>query len=322
MSGQLDLRRVIIFCVIAYAFAGATAGYLALSGGLSGDVTVIPALASMAIVVVGYMAAPMYAHILTRLVTREGWRDLKLRPRLRAGWPAWLGAWFLPGILTVAGGIVYFLMFPRHYDPELGQVKALLDQAAAQTGQRPPFSPLQTAGIQALVGMLLAPLLNALPTFGEEFGWRAYLQPKLMVLGWRRAMLWMGLIWGTWHWPILALGHNYGLDYPGAPWLGMLTFVWFTLTAGTVLGWLTLRGGSVWPAVIGHGAINGIAALAILFAQGDYSLLLGPAPFGLVGSIPLTVVAIWMWLNPPTTPAQSGAAVAPNCAGEPSGSPA
>ena len=31
---------------------------------------------------------------------------------------------------------------------------------------------------------------------------------------------------------------------------------------GTFLAWIVLRAGSGWPAVIGHAAINGIAALA------------------------------------------------------------
>ena len=300
MNGQLDLRRVILFCFIAFGFAAATAGYLALNGGL--NPTTAPPLMTIGIVVVGYMGAPMYAHILTRVITKEGWRDLPLRLHFRRGWPAWLGAWFLPGILTIVGGIVYFVIFPQHYDPALGRVQAMLDQATAQTGTQVPFSPLQIAGLQTLQGMLIAPLLNALPSFGEEFGWRAYLQPKLMVLGWRRAMVWMGVIWGFWHWPILALGHNYGLDYPGAPWLGMLAFVWFTFILGTLLGWLTVRGGSVWPAVIGHGAVNGIAGLGILFAQGNPNLLVGPVPYGLIGGLAFSAVAIWMWFNPPSLP--------------------
>ncbi len=316
MNEQLDLRRVILFCSIAFAFAAATAGYLALNGGLGGGPTTLPPLLTVGIVVVGYMGAPTYAHLLTRLITQEGWRDLHLRLSFRRGWPAWLGAWFLPGILTIVGGAVYFAIFPQHFDPALGPIRAMLDQAAAQTGRQVPLSPLQVAGLQTLQGLLLAPLLNAIPTFGEEFGWRAYLQPKLMVLGWRRAMVWMGVIWGVWHWPILALGHNYGLNYPGAPWLGMLDFVWFTFILGTLLGWLTIRGGSVWPAVIGHGALNGIAALGVLFAKSNPNLLIGPAPYGLVGGVAFTAVAVWMWFHPPVAPAPLPVTTREGVAGE------
>jgi len=47
------------------------------------------------------MWAPSLAHILTRLVTGEGWKNLGLRLNLRKGWPFWLAAWFLPGLLTL-----------------------------------------------------------------------------------------------------------------------------------------------------------------------------------------------------------------------------
>jgi RsiW-degrading membrane proteinase PrsW (M82 family) len=65
---------------------------------------------------------------------------------------------------------------------------------------------------------------------------------------------------------------------------------------GTFLGWATLRGGSVWPAVIGHAAINGIAGLGILFAQGEPNLLLGPMSSGLIGSAGFTLAALLIFL--------------------------
>jgi membrane protease YdiL (CAAX protease family) len=39
--------------------------------------------------------------------------------------------------------------------------------------------------------------------FGEEIGWRGYLLPHLMGLGFRRALLLSGLLHGLWHLPIL-----------------------------------------------------------------------------------------------------------------------
>jgi uncharacterized protein len=292
---NLDLRRVLIFCGFAFAISGSAAIYVALTGGLTDGMTGTTVL----ILAAWYMPGPALANLLTRWVTGEGFGDLWLRPKLRQGWRAWVGAWFLPGLLTLAGIAVYFVVFPQHYDGSLGTVQRLLEQAAVQTGQVVPISPWAFVALQTVQALLIAPLLNSLASLGEEFGWRAYLQQKLMVLGWRQAMVWMGVIWGVWHWPILALGYNYGFDYPGAPWLGMLAFVWFTFTFGTILGWLTLHGQSVWPAVIGHGAFNGIAGLAVLFSQGDPHPVLGPAPIGLVGGLLFTVVGLWLWLRTP-----------------------
>jgi membrane protease YdiL (CAAX protease family) len=49
--------------------------------------------------------------------------------------------------------------------------------------------------------------------FGEEFGWRGYLLPRLLPLGEVKAAIIVGLIWGPWHLPVLIVG----LNYPGEP---------------------------------------------------------------------------------------------------------
>ena len=292
MKDELDLKRILIY--VAWACGIAWAGGLALylTGGLAND------LRTMLLLTIVYMGAPAMAHVLTRLVTREGWHGLYLWPRLRRGWPYWLVCWFAPGLLTFAGAAVFFALFPRYYDPSLDAVRRLLQAAAEQAGQpMPEISPWLVVVTQTVQAMLIAPILNALPTLGEEFGWRAYLQPRLMALGGRKAVLLTGAIWGVWHWPAIAMGRNYGLRYPGAPWLGVLAMVWFTLALGTLLGWASLRAGSVWPAVIGHGAINGMAGIGALFVQGQPNPLLGPLPVGLIGSagLALAALAILAW---------------------------
>ncbi len=283
----IDRRRVTVFLAFAYGIAWAFALVVYLTGGLVNSPVLIPALnvtLATVLLALGVMWAPALAHILTRLVTREGWGDVGLRPNLRRGWPYWLAAWFLPGILTLVGMIAFFALFPTFFDPSLGAIMQLLPPGAS-------IDPWVLAVAQLVQAMLIAPLINGFFTFGEEFGWRAYLQPKLMPLGGRTAILLVGLIWGLWHAPIIAMGHNYGFDYPGAPWSGILMFVWIAVLFAALLGWVTVRGGSVWPAVIGHGAINGIAGLGVLFVQGQPNPLLGPLPVGVIGSLGFAVAA-------------------------------
>ena len=283
----IDRRRVTVFLAFAYGIAWAFALVVYLTGGLANSPVLIPALnvtLATVLLALGVMWAPALAHILTRLVTREGWGDVGLRPNLRRGWPYWLAAWFLPGILTLVGMIAFFALFPTFFDPSLGAIMQLLPPGDS-------IDPWVLAVAQLVQAMLIAPLINGFFTFGEEFGWRAYLQPKLMPLGGRTAVLLVGLIWGLWHAPIIAMGHNYGFDYPGAPWSGILMFVWIAVLFAALLGWVTVRGGSVWPAVIGHGAINGIAGLGVLFVQGQPNPLLGPLPVGVIGSLGFAVAA-------------------------------
>lgn len=293
MKSTLDRKRILIFLALAFGIAWAGALVIYLTGGLASSPF------TYLILTVVYMGAPAIAHVVTRVITHEGWGTLYLRPRLRREWPYWVAAWFAPGVLTIIGMIVFFVIFPRYYDPDLNAVKQMLETQAALTGQPvQDINPWMIIVSQTVMALILAPLLNGFATFGEEFGWRAYLQPKLLPLGGRAAMLAMGVIWGVWHWPLIAMGHNYGLDYPGAPWGGMFMMVWGTLLWGTLLGWLTLRAGSVWPAVIGHAAINGIAALGMLFVQGEPNPLLGPLPVGLIGAVGFTVVALALFAQP------------------------
>ncbi|MCC9076750.1 CPBP family intramembrane metalloprotease [Litorilinea aerophila] len=291
-------RRVVLFLLLAFGLAWATALVIYGMGGLNGGPALVPGVLNLATVLVAlvYMPAPALAHVLTRLWTREGWQGSGLRPHLRRAWPYWLAAWVLPALLTLLGSGLYFLLFPHQFDPSLGVLRQLLAQAGRA---EPPISLSALAALQLIQAVLLAPLVNGLFTFGEEFGWRAYLQPKLLPLGWRPAMVLMGIIWGLWHAPLIAMGHNYGVGYPGAPWSGILAMIWFTFVVGTFLGWLTVQGRSVWPAVIGHAAINGVGTFPALLTQGEPNPLLGPLPVGLIGSAGFTLVALWcLWREP------------------------
>jgi membrane protease YdiL (CAAX protease family) len=68
------------------------------------------------------------------------------------------------------------------------------------TGSTPLFtSILITAGKV----FLLLPV-----SFGEEYGWRGYLLPRLLPLGEIKGTVILGLIWACWHLPPLTLAHD------------------------------------------------------------------------------------------------------------------
>lgn len=303
MLSPTNKKRIGIYLAFAFGISWATGGVIYLTGGLQNSPTFSLGGTSLTLAWVllatVYMFGPALAHLLTRLVTREGKAGLLLEPKFSHGrWVQWLLAWFLPGLLTVLGLVIFFLIFPQHYDPTLDTLSQQLEAAGASN----VANPWLIVVIQGLQAIFLAPLLNAIATFGEEFGWRGYLQPKLMPLGARKAILLTGVIWGVWHWPVILMGYNYGLDYFGAPFLGPLAMVWFTLVVGVFLGWLTIRSENVWPAVIAHGALNGIAALGLILVKGNPSSLFGPAPTGLVGGLGFTLAALLILFLPNSLP--------------------
>ena len=119
-----------------------------------------------------------------------------------------------------------------------------------------------------LINVLAVPvnaLISSLAAFGEELGWRGWLLPNLLPLGRWPALLLSSVIWSLWHAPIILLGYNFG--YTDAR--GLVLMTGFCLGVGVLLGWLRLRTASVWPAVIGHGAVNTATAATLLLLHAD-----------------------------------------------------
>jgi len=291
-------KRITIFLVLAFGIAWITALIIFLTGGLENS-QVLDATSGFTLAFLllagPYMWAPAIANLLTRLITREGNRNYRLKPEVKQAWPYWVTAWVAPAILISLGAALFFLLFPQFLDGAFQTVRMQI----AFSGQDPDIMNIpQLLLMQSLFAILIAPLLNGIATFGEEFGWRAYLLPKLLDLGVKKALIISGIIWGIWHLPVIAMGYNYGSGYPGAPWLGMVIMVWVTMAWGILIGWLTLRGKSVWPAVIAHGALNGFAAISTLVTKGSPSPLVGPLPTGVIASLPFVVAAIWVLFSP------------------------
>lgn len=293
-DGPLEERRLGLFLTFAFGIAWATAGFIYANGGLTDSPTVVdsgPLSLTLAglLLPTAYMFAPGVANVLTRALTREGWDDLGLSVGLLDHWKTYLVAWFAPGLLTALGAALFFAVFPQYFDPTASSFAS-----AAAGGADVGTSPLALAAITVGAAFVINPLFNTVFGFGEEFGWRAYLLPKLTPLGLRKAVVVQGLIWGAWHWPLIGMGYEYGFDYVGFPWVGFVVFLAFALAAGTFLAWLTLQAGCVWPASLGHGAINATAVVAVVFSRGDPSYLLGPLPVGLVAAVPWLAVAGYM----------------------------
>lgn len=298
MINSQDKKRINIFLAFAFGISWAGALVIYRTGGLENspvfDIAGLQVSLALLLLPTVYMFGPAIANVITRWLTKEGKQDLYLKPHFDGGrWVYFLAAWVLPGVLTIFGMILFFLLFPRYYDADLSILRAQIDLAGM--GE---INVWLIVVIQTIQAILIAPLLNAIPTFGEEFGWRGYLQPKLMPLGGRKAVLWTGLIWGVWHWPIILMGYNYGFDYFGAPFLGPLAFLVFTIATSALFGWVTIKADNVWPAVIGHGALNGIAALSILLVQGEPDTLLGPLPVGVIGGAGFIIIGVILFLSP------------------------
>lgn len=131
-------------------------------------------------------------------------------------------------------------------------------------------------------------------------GLEGYLLPKMLQKhGILPTLLINGVIWGLWHAPLTALGHNYGMGYKGFPVTGILAMCIFCIIMGVIFSYITIRTGSCLPAVLAHGSLNGFAAAPLFFTDGtDINPFIGPAPTGIIGGCAFIICAVIMtvWL--------------------------
>ncbi len=288
-----DLKRALIYLLITF---GLTWGYcfLILYPIVNGEsLTGVPSVTAQ-LMTAACMFFPAIGVLLTRLITKEGFKDAWLRPNLKKNLRFYLLAWFGPGILTFLGSGLYFLLVPGSFDPSCGYMRLTMEAAGVPyETQAVPMNLLML--IQFMQALFLAPAMNFVTCFGEEWGWRGYLLPKVSRhLSTVPTLLITGIIWGLWHAPLTAIGHNYGLGYWGFPFTGIAMMCLFCITLGIFISYVTLKTKSCIPAIIAHGAVNGIAATGIYFTYDGGNPFVGPAPTGIIGMIPFIIVAVVM----------------------------
>ena len=218
------------------------------------------------------------------------WKDV-LKPKIKGNGRSYAFAWFMPVVLVLAGMILYFVIFRNQFDAEF----EYLNQQIAAMGQ--PLTPTTVILITLLQVLTYAPLINCLLAVGEELGWRGFLYPELRKsFSPLKAHLITALIWSLWHLPINMAGHNYGIQYPGYPFIGILAMFMFCLSIGILMSLLYEKTGSVWVCAILHGAVNAAGNFPIIFQKLSYMsgayTVLGPALNGLIAGLPALVLAL------------------------------
>ena len=247
------------------------------------------------------MMIMMFVPLLGVLLSGNALRGMGWKPRLKGKVRMVLAAWFLPAILVAVGAVIYFAVFPGHFDMSGEYLAANVGAEALQQIQAQGLTYPVYILISILSCLTYAPPFNMLLAIGEEAGWRGYLYPQLKArFGKRRGWLIGGVIWGMWHWPLMWLtGYEYGTDYVGFPVVGMLIFCIFAVSAGILCDWLYEKTECIWIPALLHGAINaaGTVPLAVCAANTGSAILLGPAPIGVLAGLPLLACAMALLLK-------------------------
>lgn len=201
------------------------------------------------------MWMPALAGVIMRLIKGEGlFKDLNWNP-LKA-WKLILAAAFIPlaielfslmAILGLNGAELKadYLVF------EEGKVSVGGTALLFGAGLQPWYVFIPNYLLSYFTGVLFYSLLFA---FGEEYGWRGYLQQQWAPENSRIAgFLSIGLIWGLWHLPGIMLGHNFP-EYRilGAMVLMPLICIAFSFAFGMPFN----KKKVIWLPAVFHGAVN------------------------------------------------------------------
>lgn len=145
---------------------------------------------------------------------------------------------------------------------------------------------------------------NMFILLGEELGWRAYLYDKLEELfsgNHKRAVslsvIIGGILWGLWHAQLVVVsGLNYGKDYAGYPYVGIILMCISCIFMGAFLQLLRKKTDSVIAPTLAHAVIDScIPAIVSMFLSGNESGNI-QFTFGIYGLlVPAIVVGIPSW---------------------------
>ena len=219
--------------------------------------------------------------------TKEGWKSLGLH---RLGLNVWWIAFGLTLLITVAASaVVWATPLASFVVPEGGILNAILS-------------------FFIFFGMVVL-------FFGlaEEIGMRGYLQPHLMSLGRTRALFLVGLVFATWHMPLIFLAPAQANFPTGNLLLFFPLFYGTVVAASFFFGYLRIYTGSIWPASIAHAVHNavwsGVGAFTLITASpllvnvylvGDFGLLI------LIGTV-IGAIGVGYYLRNGMDQAQSDA---------------
>ncbi len=247
------------------------------------------------------LAVMMFVPMLGVFISGAKIKDVGFKPNIKKNILPILIAWFSPAILTTLGALLYFLVFPSHFDLSgKAIIKDFGEDILKQMEQQGITYPVYLL-ISIISCITYAPFLNMFFALGEEVGWRGFLYPQLKAkFGYKLGNIIGGIIWGCWHWPLIWLiGYEYGTDYFGFPVVGMLLFCIITIGLGIMCDWLYEKSNCIWIPAIFHGAFNAAAGipLYITYTNTSSMRLLGAAPNGLLSGLPILIFALILLLR-------------------------
>lgn len=288
---RMETKRIMIFLVICFGMTWFMEIFSVIPLYKSNDAEAIKDAVDM---ISQIMLAPALAAIAARLFTKEGLVKSGFQFNFSEHRFLFLFGWFGTTALTFIGAILYFIVFRENFDPNMTEFVASYSTSVENTGvQVDAVEIVASFKADLFVKVFTAAVLDIMSSFGEEWGFRAYLLPKLFrKIGAIPAMIISGLISGLWYAPLVYLGYYYGDTNAGFPIVNILAMCIFSMVTGIIYSFLCLRTGSIFPSVFAHSAVSVMRSQATLMTFDGGNHFIGPAPTGILSGLPFIVTAV------------------------------
>ena len=240
-----------------------------------------------------YMFFPLITALVLQAIDKEKFNHTGL-VNFKLKW-SWLVAWLLPVVLVflciLINGMMPGVSLEYNSEQLITQYHVPEDQqemVREQMGQMPAYLMIL---ITLASGLFMGITINALASFGEEYGWRNYLVGALREVKFWKAALFIGIVWGIWHFPLILMGHN----YPNEPRWGVLLMVVMCVLLGIIELYFVLKTKSMVVAAIMHGTFNAVAGMVIYFTLGGNDFLNGMPGLSGFFTMALAILGIWIY---------------------------
>lgn len=285
IKNKVDLKKVSIFILLAYALAWIPEFWYFFSGGTidSGWFTLLA---------VGCMFAPAAAAIfIQKTIVKAPLSEIGLHYRFTKWYVIAIAIAITVTLLSIpisallsesefTNGLPFLIEQINKSSEIASSEKEMVIETLKEYGD---WLPYIIVGASIIGASLVGPTLNAIPALGEELGWRGFLYKELKPVGFWTSSLIIGIVWGFWHLPLVIHGFN----YPDAPVAGIFMMVLFTILLSPIFNHVLEKSGTVITAAAFHGTINAVAGLPLLFFLGASQMVIGIN--GLAGALVLSL---------------------------------
>ncbi len=245
-----------------------------------------------------FMGTPALAVFITRKTTKDHTK-LPFNINIFKNKKALLFSALLPGIAILLGTILFFLVFPNDLDYHGTFISNTYGAFGAPSDIELTIGSMLFMGfIVYIISAIAFPIW--LIALGEDIGWQGYmlflLCNKMSV---KKAVIINGSLWGLAHAPLIYFGMNYGKDYLGAPYTGIIMMILVTIIMGIWMSYITLKTRNCMYAAIIHGAADIIGEVGTWISLSTKSSLLGPTPSGMIGVSILLIGSVILFIKMP-----------------------